>query len=62
MAEEPRPTPGLVNLFGLHVGARSQTSFPVRIDNSEIEPNRAGSMPVKKRSAPVKNGSFRSRL
>ena len=30
---------------------------PVRIDNSEIEPNRAGSIPVKKRSAPVKNGS-----
>ena len=28
MTEEPGPTPGLVNLFGLHVGARAQTSLP----------------------------------
>ena len=43
MAEEPGPTPGLVNLFGLHVGVRSQMSLSAQ---PAIDPAPCSAMPL----------------
>ena len=43
MVEERGPNPGLINLFGLPVGARSQTPLPTPL---RLDPVPSGAMPV----------------